>query len=161
MKQEGHGPGDMENVGCHSARPNSEHSPQSMGSQKAIGVGKGYARRGRRMHDGWTWGDQMRTYKSTNLRGLRASTGSRKKQMTKQAAAPRLQAAKTNNLSQRLTVGQRTLATTSHKLVCRICITCRIDSGHSVHGPLQGLMRRGGRDVMGKKEPRQVYREKK
>lgn len=96
-------------------------------------------------------GDQMRTYKSTNLRGLRASTGSRKKQMTKQAAAPRLQAAKTNNLSQRLTAGQKTLATTSHKLVCRICITCRIDSGHSVHGPLQGLMRRGGRDVMGKK----------
>lgn len=45
------------------------------------------------------------TYKITNLRGLKESTGKRVKHMTKQARAARLQAAKTNKRSHLLTVG--------------------------------------------------------
>lgn len=44
------------------------------------------------------------TYRTANFRGRRASTGKRKKQRVKQAAAPRLQQAKTSRRSHRLTV---------------------------------------------------------
>lgn len=44
------------------------------------------------------------THRTTSLRGLpKEMTGKRKKQMTKQARAPRLQAAKINRRSHRLT----------------------------------------------------------
>lgn len=43
------------------------------------------------------------TYKMANLRGLSVRTGKRKKQMRKQTAAPRLQAAKMSIRSHRLT----------------------------------------------------------
>src|SRR4051794_19663872 len=43
------------------------------------------------------------TYRITNLDGLKERTGKRAKQMTKQARAPRLQAAKTSIRSHRLT----------------------------------------------------------
>ncbi|KAH8177545.1 hypothetical protein LIA77_02627 [Sarocladium implicatum] len=45
----------------------------------------------------------QRTYKMTNFRGRRDSTGKRVKQMTKQAAAPRLQAPKIIKRSHLLT----------------------------------------------------------
>lgn len=48
------------------------------------------------------------TYKTTNFLGFSDSTGSRAKQMTKQAAAARLQTAKIINRSQRLTNKQIT-----------------------------------------------------
>ncbi len=44
------------------------------------------------------------TYRITNLRGRRESTGKRAKQMTKQTKAPRLQAPKMSNRSHRLTI---------------------------------------------------------
>lgn len=47
---------------------------------------------------------RVATYRMTNLRGLRDSTGKRAKQMTKQASAPRLQAPNINNRSHLLTV---------------------------------------------------------
>ena len=46
------------------------------------------------------------TYSMANLRGFSDKTGNRKKQITKQARAPRLQAAKTRSRSHRLTVAQ-------------------------------------------------------
>lgn len=60
------------------------------------------------------------TYKITNLRGRRDRTGNRVKQMTKQAAAARLQKAKTSRRSHRLTALQvsylqpRGVASASH-----------------------------------------------
>lgn len=50
------------------------------------------------------------TYSIANLRGFSDKTGNRKKQITKQAKAPRLQAAKTRSRSHRLTVAHRELA---------------------------------------------------
>lgn len=45
-----------------------------------------------------------KTYRTANFRGRKDSTGKRKKQRTKQAAAPRLQHANTSRRSHRLTV---------------------------------------------------------
>lgn len=49
--------------------------------------------------------DSEMTYRTTNFLGFKDRTGSRAKQMTKQAIAARLQTAKIINRSQRLTVG--------------------------------------------------------
>jgi hypothetical protein len=60
------------------------------------------------------------TYRITNLRGLRDRTGNRVKQMTKQAAAARLQKANTSMRSHRLTtlhvsyIQPRSVASASH-----------------------------------------------
>lgn len=45
------------------------------------------------------------TYRITSLRGLSDNTGNKAKARTKQASAPRLQAAKINMRSHRLTIG--------------------------------------------------------
>ena len=56
------------------------------------------------------WSGGASTYSMANLRGFTDKTGNRKKQITKQAKAPRLQAAKTSSRSHRLTVAQSWLA---------------------------------------------------
>lgn len=48
--------------------------------------------------------DEEMTYRTTNFLGFKDRTGSRAKQMTKQAMAARLQTAKIINRSQRLTI---------------------------------------------------------
>lgn len=50
------------------------------------------------------------THRMANLRGFSDKTGNRKKQITKQAKAPRLQAAKTRSRSHRLTISHQQLA---------------------------------------------------
>lgn len=50
--------------------------------------------------------DQRMTYRTTNFLGFKDRTGSKAKQMTKQATAARLQTAKIINRSQRLTIGR-------------------------------------------------------
>jgi hypothetical protein len=57
----------------------------------------------------------------TNLDGLSDRTGNRKKQMTKQAAAPRLQAPKIINRSHLFTVGARPRAAKSAFDCCDGC----------------------------------------
>jgi len=47
------------------------------------------------------------TYSTANFRGLNESTGNKKKQMTKQAAAPKLQAENARMRSHRLTAKKR------------------------------------------------------
>ena len=66
------------------------------------------------------------TYRITNLRGLKESTGKSVKQITKQARAARLQAAKTINRSHRLTVAL--VVSQEHHLSARHSkpITCAI-----------------------------------
>jgi hypothetical protein len=66
--------------------------------------------RGRRSSKRWASNNRQgevttssKTYRITNLRGLRERTGKRVKQMTKQAAAARLQKANTSMRSHRLT----------------------------------------------------------
>lgn len=58
-------------------------------------------------------GRKRRTYKITNFLGLSDSTGKRKKQITKQTRAPRLQAPKTNIRSHLLTAVTQPKATKS------------------------------------------------
>lgn len=64
-------------------------------SRPVGGMGKGASAEG------------YKTYRTTNLRGRVATIGKRAKQMTKHARAARLQAPKTNSLSQRLTRTQK------------------------------------------------------
>lgn len=55
-------------------------------------------------------GCKVCTYSMANLREFSNKNGDRKKQITKQAKAPRLQAAKTRSRSHRLTVAHQPLA---------------------------------------------------
>lgn len=63
----------------------------------------------------------MRTYRMTNFDGLSDRTGKRKKQMTKQARAPRLQAPKIINRSHLFTVVASPWAAESAYLCCDGC----------------------------------------
>lgn len=72
--------------------------------------------------------ENMRTHRMTNFDGLSVKTGKRKKQMTKQARAPKLQAPNIIKRSHLLTVGTSPRATKSAVVRCDgLKPTARID----------------------------------